>query len=417
MAQNREGGAMSQYLPASAAAELGRVQRWSLLVGIIALAICVLGALFSPDQFFRAYLAAYQFYLGIALGSFVILMIYHLTGGAWGLLIQHILEAAMRTLPYLALLFIPIACGLKSLYLWSQPAEVEANKDLQHKQIYLNEQFFWGRAALFFVLWIVIAFLLDRWSRRQDETGDQRFARWQANLSGPGLIIFGISITFAAVDWLMSLQPKFHSTIYGPLVVTGQVLSGHAVALIALAWLAERSAIAEVLSPKALSDLGNLLFTFLVVWAYMVWFQFMLIWIANLPYEVIWYLPRARGGWEWVGYALLVFHFIIPFFLLLMRDVKQHLPTLAKVAGLLLAMQLVHGYYLVMPSFPDTTLSEHWMDFLTPLGIGGLWLWCFLHELKRRPMLPRQADDRAEAVHLPEVDQEAANQAREIQHG
>ncbi len=394
---------MSQYIADSRAIQLQRAQRRSLLVGIIALAVCVIGAPFSPDQFFRAYLAAYQFYLGIALGCLVIVMIHHLTGGAWGFVIQPILEAGMRTLPYLALLFIPIAGGANHLYSWAQPDEVAIDNNLQHKQVYLNVPFFCGRAALFFALWIGIALLLDYWSRRQNETGDPRYAQRQSNLSGPGLIVFGISITFAAVDWLMSLQPKFHSTIFGPLVVTGQILSAHAVALIVLAWLAPRAAIADVLSPKVLSDLGNLLFTFLVIWAYMVWFQFMLIWIANLPYEVIWYLPRSSGGWQWVAWALLVFHFIIPFFLLLLRDLKQHLPTLAKVAGLLAAAQLVYVYYLVMPSFPDTSLSEHWMDFLTPFGLGGLWLWCFLRELQRRPLLPRRSEQAAEATSVPEL--------------
>lgn len=284
---------MSERVPA-----VGPMQRRSLIVGLAVLAVCVLGAFVSPAQFFRAYLAAYQFYLGIALGAWVIVMIHHLTGGAWGFFIQRILEAGMRTLPYLALLFIPVACGMSWLYLWTDPAEVAADKQLQHRQIYLNAPFFCGRAALFFLLWIVVALLLDYWSRRHDETGDERYARWQANLSGPGLILFGISMTFAAVDWIMSLEPTFRSTIFGPLVATGQVLSAHAVALIALAWLAPRSDFGPLLSPKVLSDLGNLLFTFLVVWAYMVWFQFMLIWMANLPHEAAWYLARSQGGWQ-----------------------------------------------------------------------------------------------------------------------
>ena len=355
-------------------------RRWSACsVGlcwsaIVALGVCVLGAFFSPDQFFRAYLTAYQFYLGIALGSMVIVMIHHLTGGAWGFLIQRFLEAGMRTLPYLAILFIPIGCGVGNP-LFVGPAR-RSGRGFQGfaAQGGLSERtrFFGSGPVLFFALWISFALLLDYWSRRQDETGDPRYAARQANLSGPGLIVFGISITFAVVDWMMSLQPKFHSTIFGPLVVTGQVLTAHALALIVLAWLAPRTPIAEVLSPKAVNDLGNLLFTFLVIWAYMVWFQFMLIWIANLPYEVIWYRPRSSGGWQWVAWAVFVFHFTIPFFLLLMRDIKQHLPTLARIAALLLAMHLVYVCYLIMPSFPDTTISEHWMDFLMPFGIGGL---------------------------------------------
>jgi hypothetical protein len=408
---------MSNFLPAPQAVEADRLQRWSLVVGIAALVVCIVGALFSPDQFFRAYLASYQLYLGIALGCFVILMIYHLTGGVWGFLIQRILEAGIRTLPLLAILFIPIACGMSYLYVWARPEEVAAHKDLQHKHVYLNPLFFCFRAALFFALWIAFAFLLNYWSRRQDQTGDQRLVRRQALLSGPGLVVFGITMTFAAVDWIMSLQTEFHSTMFGPLVASGQILSGLATALIVLAWLAPRSPIAEFISAESLNDLGNLLFTFLVVWAYMVWFQFMLIWIANLPYEVIWYLPRSRDGWQWVAWALFVFHFTIPFFLLLMRDVKRHLPTLAKVAALLLMMQLVHMYYLVMPAFPGTNLSQHWMDFLTPFAVGGLWLAYFLQELKRWPLMPRQREDQGEAIHLRELDEEKAARPQEIQHG
>lgn len=407
---------MSESPPAVNLVELDRLQRRSLLVGVVALGICVGGAFLSVDAFFQAYLAAYQFFLGIALGSMVIVMIHHLTGGAWGFLVQRFLEAGMRTLPYLAVLFIPICFGLASLYPWARPEEVAAEADLQQKAIYLNDPFFWGRAALFFALWLLFVWLLDYWSRRLDETGAPRYAARQAALSGPALIVFGISITFAAVDWIMSLEPKFHSTIFGPLVVTGQIVSAHALGIITLAWLAPRTPIAELLSPKVMGDLGNLLFTFLVIWAYMAWFQFMLIWIANLRYEVIWYLPRSTGGWQWVGYALLVFHFIIPFFLLLMRDLKQHLPTLAKVAGLLFVMQLVSVDYLVLPAFPNASWIQIAMDCLMPLGLGGLWLWSYLHELRRRPLLPRNPEDQAEALHLRQLDVEAAERVQEVQN-
>ena len=252
-----------------------------------------------------------------------------------GLSGQRILEAGMRTLPYLAHL-----CSFQSRAAWAaftcgpDPTRSQADTDLQRKQVYLNAPFFWGRAARSFSL-CGLASLCFWITGRGAKTrpGDQRFARLQANLSGPGLIVFGITITFAAVDWLMSLQPKFHSTIYGPLVVTGQILSAHAVALIV--WPgSRRPPIADVLSPKAFSDLGNLLFTFLVVWAYMVWFQFMLIWIANLPYEVIWYRPvrtAAGSGWR-MPCSSSISSFRFP--CLLLRDLKRHLPTLAKVAGL-----------------------------------------------------------------------------------
>jgi hypothetical protein len=391
--------------------------RWSLLVGVVTLSLCVIAAIFSPLQFFRAYLASYLFYFGIALGSLVILMIYHLTGGAWGYLVQRLLEAGGRTMPALAVLFFPIAFGVGHLYLWADPEEVEASQDLLHKKVYLNPPFFWIRAGLFFVLWTALAYLLDYWSRRHDETGDAHYARRASKIAGPGLIVIGITMTFAAVDWVMSLEPSFRSTIFGPLLVSAQVLSAGAAALVALAWLAPRSQIGDVVSQEALGDLGNLLLTFLVVWGYMMWFQFMLIWMANLPWEVSWFLNRSRGGWLGVVWALVILHFAVPFFLLLMRDIKQHLPSVAKVAGLLLFMQLVFNYFLVAPAFPGTHLGQHWMDFLMPIGIGGLWLAYYLWELQRRRLLPRRDEDRAAALHLRALDAEAATRPQEVTHG
>ncbi len=408
---------MSNFIPRPHASEVNRVQRWALIVGVIALVICVVGAFFNPEQFFSAYLAAYLFYFGLAIGSLAIFMIYSITGGAWGFLIQRILEAGMRTLPYLALLFIPLFFGLRHLYIWARPEEVATYADLQHKQVYLNIPFFCARAVAFFAIWIVIAFILSRWSRKQDESDDVRLGLWQAKLSGPGLVILGITITFAAVDWLMSLQPKFHSTIFGPLVMAGQITSAQALALVVLAWLAPRSAPADVLSHEVVGDLGNLLFTFLILFTYMAWFQFMLIWIANLPYEVIWFNPRSSGFWLVVTWALLIFHFTVPFFLLLMRDVKHHLPRLARVAALLLVMQLLWQHYLVVPVFSARNLIQHWMDFVMPIALGGLWLASFLTELKRRPLLASRPADRAEAFHLRGMDVEAAMRPQEVKNG
>jgi hypothetical protein len=232
-------------------------------------------------------------------------------------------------------------------------------------------------------------------------------------LSGPGLVVYGISLTFAAVDWVMSLQPAFHSTIFGPLVATSELLSALSFTILVLIWLSSRPPLAEVVSPDAFRDFGNLLLTFLILWAYMVFFQFMLIWIANLPYEVIWYLPRSRDGWEWVTWALFVFTLVVPFFSLLMREVKENPRPLAKVAWLVLFMQLVFVYYLVVPNFPDTTILDHWMDFLTPLGVGGLWLAYFLYQLKQGPLLPLHDLSREAALHLRELDAEESHEEEE----
>jgi hypothetical protein len=316
----------------------------------------------------------------------------------------------------LAVLFTPVACGFGYLYLWARPEEVAASEGLRHKQIYLNPPFAWARAGLFFVLWMLLAYFLNAWSRRQDETGDPRWGVRLSRLSGPGLIVYGLTITFASVDWVMSLQPSFRSTIFGPLFASGQIVSAQAFALLVLAWLVQRPPLANLFSLEAFNDLGNLLLTFLIIWAYLAYFQFMLIWIANLPYDISWYLPRSQGGWQWVAWALFLFHFTIPFFLLLMRDVKQNPRNLAEVAGLVLFMQLVYGYYQIMPAFPGTHLAEHWMDFLTPFAVGGLWLGYFLWQLKRYPGLPQHDVNRESALHLHGLDLEEAAREQVAHH-
>ncbi len=392
-------------------------RRRSLMIGIVMWAAFIAGGLFDPDQFFRAYLAAYLFYFGIAIGSMALLMIYHVTGGAWGFLIRRILEAGMRTLPLCALGFVPICFGVEHIYLWAQPAEVAASELIRSQQIYMNVPFFCGRAAGFFALWLLIAYGLSAWSRAQDRTGDQRLARRLDGLSGIGLVIYGVTIHFASIDWIMSLQPAFHSTIFGPLVASGQLLSAHAVALIVFAGLCRSAPMHEIISPKAINDLGNLLLTFVIVWTYMCWFQYMLIWIANLPADVIWYMPRLRDGWQWVALALLVFHFAIPFLLLLLRSVKQNVPMLASVAALVSFMQLVFMDYQILPVFHALRLREHWMDVVAPLALGGIWSSWFLSRLDSRPLLPAHDLNKLIAAHLRRTDEQEAAWEEALSHG
>jgi hypothetical protein len=391
--------------------EKRRMQVWSLGIGIGALLVCAAAAPFSPIQFFRAYLAAYQFYLGIALGSLAIFMLYQLTGGAWGYLIRRFLEAAMRTMPLLAILFIPVALGVRYAYPWAQPAVVAGSKELKY-HLYLNVPFWWIRAGLFFFAWLVLIFILSAWSRRQGLTGETLLPRKFRLLSAPGLIVYGVTITFASVDWVMSLQPVYHSTIFAPEFAAGQLVTAQAFATMILAWVVWRPPFAQIISRETLNDLGNMLLTFVVVWAYMTFFEFMLSWIANLPADNVWYIPRSRDGWQWVALALFVFHFAVPFFLLLMRKIKRDPRGLAAAAGIVFFMHLVFLYFQVLPAVPDvpgvpgTHISRHWMDFLTPLGIGGIWFAYFLWQLGRFPVLPLHDLNRVEAVHLRESDEQ-----------
>lgn len=395
---------MATTPPTAVAIDLDRFQRGALYAGIAALVVCLIGAPFSPQQFFRSYLVAYQLWLGVALGCMAILMLYHLTGGAWGFVIRRPLEAGMRTLPLLLLLIVPVWVGMKYLYLWTDPAVVAGDKALESKQVYLNVPFFVGRTLLYFAIWLSMAYVLHRWSRRQDETGDLHLPRRFRLLSGPGLVLYGLTITFASVDWVMSLQPHWYSTIFPPLFAVGQILTGFAFVILFLFLLAPRAQFRAALAPDTLNDLGNLLLTFVIFWAYMTFSQFLLVWVGNLKEEIVWYLPRSRDGWQYVIWLLFVFHFAVPFLLLLQRSIKKDIGSLAGVAALLLFMHLVHLDWEVLPVFKNTPLYQHWMDFLAPVGVGGIWLAFFLWQLKRMPLLPLHDPNGLEAARLHELD-------------
>jgi hypothetical protein len=338
-------------------------------------------------------------------------MIQQLTGGAWTMLVRRIFEAQMKSLPLLALLFVPIACGLPQIYLWATHPAEKANTARTFWQSYLEPGFFCWRAVAYFATWLLLAWLLSVWSCKQDRTGDVRFAWKSYKLSGPGLVLVGVSLHFASIDWLMSLQTDFTSTIFGPLLFSSQLLSAYALTVLVFCSLAVRTEFAPVLSKKVLNDLGSLLFTLLVLWAYMVWFQFMLVWIADLPHGTTWYAIRSRNSWPSLVWFLLIFQFIIPFMLLLLRKVKEDRRSLASVAGLILAMQILFMYYQVMPVFEAASIARHWIDVVMPVGVGGVWLACFLWQITRQPFLPNHDLNYPHAVHLRELDQ--AESARE----
>ena len=404
-------------ITASWLTRLQTARRWSFIVGVVALIAVAVGAVSDPGQFMRTYLAAYIFYFGLAMGSMALLMVYHLTGGAWGFLIRRFLERGVSTLPLVAVGFVPIALGLEHIYPFAQRDLVAGNDLLEFQQMYLSVPLFQARAAAFFLLWFVLAYCLLAWSRAQDRTGDPRYARRCENLSGPGLVIYGVTMHFASIDWLMSLQPAFHSTIFGPLVVSGQVLSAHALALVMLLLACRSTPVADRVSPKALNDLGNLLLALLVIWAYMCWFQYMLIWIANLPVDAVWYMPRLRRGWQVVALALVVVHFVIPFVLLLWRGVKQNIRALVAIAGTILLAQLMFDVYQVAPPFQADGLSQQWMELVTPIGLGGLWLFAFLGRIEHWSTLAKHDANEASAVRLRLSDEREAAWEEAFSHG
>lgn len=363
-----------------ASVDLTRFQRMALLVGAAALVVCALGAASSPAQFFQSYLFAFLFWAGIALGCFALVMLHNLVGGGWGVAVRRLIESGTKTLPLVALLILPLLAGMRHLYIWARPEAVAADELLQHKSPYLNVPFFVGRTVFYFAVWIVIAWLLNKWTSNGVAEGRARA------LSGPGILLFGLTVTFASIDWVMSLEPHWFSTIYGIVFMVGQVLATLAFLIAALMLLARSRPVGDPLRPQSLHDLGNLMLAFVMLWAYVAFSQYLIIWSGNLPEELPWYVKRLRGGWGWFAGALIGFHFILPFLLLLSRQNKRRLGALAAIAGGMIVMRLVDLYWIVTPAFHGRQLHFHWMDLAAPIGVGGIWLAGFAWNLKKQPL-------------------------------
>jgi hypothetical protein len=380
------------------AADLARLGRGALLAGAAGLVACAAGWFLAPAALYRAWLVAFLFWSSVAVGCLAIAMLHHLTGGAWGLVVRRQLEAAARTLPVVALLFVPVALGLDELYEWARPEAVAADALLRHKASYLNPGFFLLRAAGYFLLWGTFAFLLDRLSRRQDTTGDPGLLRRMQRLAGPGIVVYGLTATLASVDWLMSLDPRWYSSLYGLYFVIGQAVTALAFVILMESWLVRRPPLDTVLRPRHLHDHGKLLLAFVMVWAYFAFSQFLIIWSGHLPEETVFYHRRLHGGWQWLSLAVLLLHFVLPFALLLSRDWKRAARPLAAIAALVLGARWLDLYWQAAPSLHPESATLHWLDPAAMLAVGGLWLAAFCRELSRRPLLPVNDPFLAEAL-------------------
>ncbi|MFN0242628.1 MAG: hypothetical protein ACKVWV_07015 [Planctomycetota bacterium] len=369
---------------------LDRLEKRALLVGAIATVAVLAGAWSDSLQFFRSYLFSYLFWLGLSLGSLAIVMLHHITGGSWGFAIRRLLEAGMRTLPLMALLFVPFLFAISRLYPWADPHIVEHDELLQHKAPYLNTPFFIARAGFYFACWIGFALLLLRYSAKQDRTGDPGPERRARTWSGPGLALYGITMSFAAIDWAMSLEPHWISTIYGAIFIIGQVLSTLAFSIVVAAWLQKHPPFSRFLSTNHFHDLGNLMFAFVMLWAYVNFSQYLIIWSANTAEEAPWYLHRTGHGWQVMAVVLVVFHFAVPFLLLLSRKTKKRAQILATVAAVLLLLRFVDLYWFIGPAFHHDGFTLHWMDVVTPIALGGLWIAWYVRQLKGRPLISLQ---------------------------
>jgi hypothetical protein len=374
--------------PYNAPPQIGRWQQRAFIVGALFTVILIVGFVLDRRQFFHSYLFAFCFWAGIAIGSLALLMLQHLTGGGWGLVIRRVLEASTRTLPLIVILFVPVLLGAHHLYSWTDPHELEKYPVLVEKSKYLNLSFFTVRAAIYFGIWLVLAYFLNRWSLQQDRTADRQITKRMRVLSGPGMVLFVFTVTFASIDWFMSLDPMWSSTIYGFIYVASWSLSALAFTIAAMAALSRHEPMSNVVAQLHFHDLGKLLLALVMLWTYFAFSQFLIIWSGNLPEEIGWYLARLHGAWGAIALAVIILHFAFPFLFLLSRSFKRNAGKLVIVAVLILVMRLVDLFWMIEPTFAGEHFHLSWMDLVAPIAIGGLWLGMFARALATRPLIP-----------------------------
>lgn len=377
------------FAPPAMLTEVRTMALFAALVGGAGLAVA---AFMNFEEFLRGYLIAYIFVLGLSLGSLALLMAGHLTGGNWWMLGRRIFEAATRCLPMLAVLFLPILLGAKHLYAWMS-MDPSKDKILAEKVWYLNHQGWVIRAVIYFVVWIVLSFLLTRLSWKQDDDASPDVWRKMKVISAVGILLWALSLTAASVDWGMSLDPHWYSTIYGMIFMIGEALSTMAFTIIILSALAKYSPMDEIIRPDRLHDLGKWLLAFTMVWAYFSFSQWLIIWMANLPDEISWFLNRIRNGWGYVALLLIFVQFALPFALLLSRERKRVAARLIPVALIAMTGRLIDLYWYVVPNgLPGQeapSLHFHWSYLAAVIGLVGIWVAAFSAYLSKRPLLVR----------------------------
>jgi hypothetical protein len=378
---------------------VSRVQMGGWLVGGVALIAAIFGAFTAPDKFYQSYLFSYLLVLGLTLGSLGLLMLQHLTGGNWGIIIRRPLEAATQNIWLVLLMFVPVVAGMSSLYgAWMDPEHRKAEPLSPLQQRYLTSSGFLVRAVIYFAIWCALVWIFNKWSRRQDVDQENRALRRHFKLlAGPGIILYVVAMTFASFDWVMSLSPHWASTIYGFIFVAGQAVSAMSLMIAVVVLLSGSQPFASVLQKRHLHDLGKLLFAFNMLWAYFDFSQLLIIWSGNLPEEITFYRSRLNGGWGVLAVTVLVFHFAVPFLLLLSQDVKRNARLVSKIAMWMIFMRLVDLFWMTRPEF-TTRAMPTWRDIVIPVALIGLWVGFFAKNLKRLPLLPLGDPKLAEAI-------------------
>ena len=371
--------------------EPNRLLRWekpALIVGVLGLIVAAIGLFLEPTQFFRSYLYAFIVVIAAPVGSLALLAIHNLSGGAWGVVVRRYYEAGAKTMWFILLAFLPLIFGMHSLYEWTHADVVAADPILQWKQPYLNGMFWIIRGVVILVIWTLLAMTITRRGREVERTGDPKTALGVRRLSAATLLILSITLTFASVDWVMSTEPHWFSTMYGISFMISAFLMGHAFALIGATSNSGAPLVNRLAGPVHYRDLGNFMLAFVMLWAYTGFSQLLLIWYGNLREDIPWYIKRSQGGWLLVGAGLLIFHFFVPFFALLNRSVKENPSTLRKLAIYIVVMRLIDVFWYIAPAFHPTGFFLSWIDIAAIAGLGGIWLMLYIRNLRDISLVP-----------------------------
>ncbi len=367
--------------------QMERVQRSALFVGLLALVISLAGLFMDPAHFWQSYLFAFIFWAGLALGCLGVFFLHNVVGGNWGVAIRRLVESGVQTLPLILVFAIPLFFALGTLYKWTDAGYRAEHFATGHKAAYLNPTWFIIRTLLYFAIWLFSGFRILKMANEHDRTGDRALFKRIKARSAPALLVFVLTTTLAFIDWIMSLEPDWYSTIYGWMFTVGEVLLTFSFLVAVLVLLSKREPFASFLTRQHYHDIGNLMLAFTMLWAYMSFAQFLIIWAENLPDEIPWYVRRFSGGWGYIAWTIAIFHFFVPFFLLLLRFVKKHPTRLRTLAVWIILMRMLDVFWIVTPAWRQRGLEVYWTDVVALIGLGGVWLAAFIRNLKARPLL------------------------------
>ena len=366
----------------------GTFARKMFILSVAAFALSVIGLFVNSRQFFFSYLVAWVFWVSVGLGAMFFVMLSHLTGTVWGIVLRRLNEALMMTVPCLALGAIPVFLGMHHLYEWSHPEVVAAHHALQAKTAYLNIPFFAVRTLIYFLIWYLIARQLYRTSLEQDKLGSPAQVAKLRKVSAGGMVLFALTITFAAFDWLMSLEPEWYSTIYGVYIFSGGFVAALAFMILAFAFLRKKQILHEQVTIEHYHDLAKLLLSFTIFWGYMAFSQYFLIWYANIPEETVYYLKRWEGSWKVFGLFLIFGNFLVPFLGLLSRSAKRNMRFLQFISLWTLFAHWVDLYWNAVPVLHPDNIHLSWMDLTLFVGFGALFLLLYWKHFSAHALIP-----------------------------